>query len=273
LRDLLERHAVLPFDERERRGDLRYAVIRANAAGQVLVTLVAGRRGWEAASQVAEALRAADEQVVGVVLNINEAPGNVLHGPEDLPLAGTTTLHDRIGEVEVELAARSFFQVNRWIAARAYQDLQAAAARLGPIGRAVDAYAGAGGIAAALVPFAAEVVAIEESAVAAETAARSSLARRVRFVTGDAAEHLAAMGSADLVVLNPPRAGCAPGVLEATVALQPRLVAYLSCNPDTLTRDITVLRQRGFVTTAVLPYDMLPHTPHVEALALATRAV
>jgi 23S rRNA (uracil1939-C5)-methyltransferase len=286
LRQLLEAQDVIPFDEQQRTGDLRYAVIRASAAEEVLVTLVAAR-AWDGAGLVAKALRAADARVCGVVLNVNGAPGNVLYGPEEIPLAGKATLHDRIGDVEVELAPRSFFQVNRWIAARAYQDLRAAASDLGPIRRAVDAYAGAGGIALTLAPFATEVVAIEESAPAAEVAAaalrraRTERARAalgggddvVRFVNGDVADHLAAVGSADLVVLNPPRAGCADRVLEATAALRPRLVAYLSCHPGTLTRDITLLRQRGFVTTGVIPYDMLPHTPHVEALAFLAPAV
>jgi 23S rRNA (uracil1939-C5)-methyltransferase len=275
---------VVPFDEQTRTGDLRYVVIRASAAEEVLVTLVAARV-WDGARLVADALRVADARVTGVVLNVNGTPGNVLYGPEEIPLAGSATLRDRIGDVKVELAARSFFQVNRSIAARAYEDLRAAASGLGPIRRAVDAYAGAGGIALALAPFAAEVVAIEESAPALEAAAaalrRGGTERAgagsgdglIRFVTGDVADHLAAVGSAELVVLNPPRGGCAPRVLEATAVLRPRLVAYLSCHLGTLTRDITLLRQRGFVTSRVIPYDMLPHTPHVEALAFLAPAI
>jgi 23S rRNA (uracil1939-C5)-methyltransferase len=272
LRELLERQAVPPFDERQGRGDLRYVVIRANVAEQVLVTLVAGRRDWEAAVPLAAELRALEPRVGGVVLNVNGGAGNVLYGPEEIPLAGRPTLLDQVGDIPVELAARSFFQVNREMAARAYQDLRESAAALGPLGRVVDAYAGAGGIAFALSPLAKEVVAIEESAAATDAASRFAGGRagQVRFVTGDVAEHLAAVGSADLVVLNPPRAGCAPAVLEAAAALRPRLVAYLSCHPATLIRDLALLRQRGFVTVEIRPYDMLPHTPHVEALALVT---
>jgi 23S rRNA (uracil1939-C5)-methyltransferase len=267
---LLASHRAQPFEEKDRRGDLRYVVIRANAEEEVLVCLVAGRPAWDP-TPLAAALKAEEPRVVGVVLNVNDSPGNALYGPQEVVLAGSPTLRERIGEVEVELSARSFFQVNREIARRAYEDLRAAAVGLQPIRRAVDAYAGAGGIAFALAPLAEEVVAIEENAAAAETAARfaASRAPNVCFVTGDAAHHLAAVGSADLVVLNPPRAGCSPEVLAATAALQPRLVAYLSCHLATLTRDIAVLRQRGIVTTALVPYDMLPHTPHVEALALA----
>src|SRR5206468_2423932 len=111
LRGLLEAHGVEPFDEVRRVGDLRYAVIRGSAAGEALVVLVAGRRGWQPVA-LAGALRAAEPRVVGVVLNVNQSTGNVLYGPEEILLAGQPTVRDRIGEVEVELGARSFFQVN-----------------------------------------------------------------------------------------------------------------------------------------------------------------
>ena len=91
------------------------------------------------------------------------------------------------------------------------------------------------------------MVAIEENPAAAATA-RAFLGEnsRVRFVTGDVAEHLVGLGAADLVVLNPPRKGCAPAVLKAVAQLRPRLIAYLSCNPETLARDLAVLAHLGF---------------------------
>jgi 23S rRNA (uracil1939-C5)-methyltransferase len=271
LRERLARWNVPPFDERGRTGLLRYVVVRANAAGQALVTLVAGAASWPEARVIADQLRAAAPAVTGVVLNTNPTPGNVLFGDKEVTLAGRPTLEDQIGPVRVELASRSFFQVNRAVAAAAYQALRAATAALGPVSRAVDAYAGAGGIAFCLAPLADEVIAIEENAAA--TAAASAFAarerlERVRFLTGDAAARLAQVSHADVVVLNPPRAGCAPPVLDAVARLAPRLVAYLSCHPGTLARDLSILDRRGYRLTGVTPYDMLPHTPHVEALAL-----
>ena len=79
---------------------------------------------------------------------------------------------------------------------------------------------------------------------------------------------MAEIDRADLVVLNPPRKGCAPAVLAEVVRLAPRAIAYLSCDPDTLARDLAALAARGYRAHAVTPFDMLPHTPHVEALVL-----
>ena len=272
---LLVQHAVEPFDEVRRTGLLRYVVLRANAEGQVLVALVTGRESWPEAEAMARALAAACPAVLGVVHNINSASGNALFGEAERLIFGSAFIEDRIGPARVRLGPRSFAQANRLVAGRAYHDIVAAAARLGSLDRAVDAYAGAGGIALSLAPLVREVVAIEENPAACATA-RAFLAEcgagdpgaRVRFVTGDVADHLGQVGTADLVVLNPPRKGCSSAVLVAVAQLRPRLVAYLSCNPTSLARDLAALARLGLRTVGITPYDMLPQTPHVEALAL-----
>ena len=269
---LLCKYAVAPFDEIRRTGLLRYVILRANADGKVLVALVTGREGWPQAEILARELAAACPAVLGVVHNINSESGNALFGEQEHLLVGSATIEDTIGSACVRLGPRSFAQANRLVAGRAYQDIVAAATRLGSIDRVVDAYAGAGGIALALAPLAREVVAIEENPAACATAqaflAERGPGRNVRIVIGDVADHLAQVGTAELVVLNPPRKGCSPAVLEAVVQLRPRLVAYLSCSPDSLARDLAALARLGLRTVSVTPYDMLPHTPHVEALAL-----
>ena len=269
---LLCKHTVAPFDEILRTGLLRYVILRADADGRVLVALVTGREGWPGAETLARELAAACPAVLGVVHNINSASGNALFGEQEHLLFGCATIEDTIGPARVRLGPRSFAQANRLVAGRAYQDIVAAATRLGSIDRVVDAYAGAGGIALALAPLAREVVAIEENPAACATAqaflAERGADRNVRIVIGDVADHLARVGTADVVVLNPPRKGCAPTVIAAVVQLRPRLVAYLSCSPDSLARDLAALARLGLRTVSVTPYDMLPHTPHVEALAL-----
>jgi 23S rRNA (uracil1939-C5)-methyltransferase len=274
LRDLLAAHAVQPYDERLGQGQLRYAILRANHLGQVLLTLVSSGEPFGQGEAIARALAAARPEVVGVVQNINRSRGNALYGDEERTLGGAAHLAEQVGPVHLRLSSTAFFQVNRDVAARIYADLSDAAALTGQE-RVVDAYAGVGGIALTMARGAAEVIGIEEHARAvadAQAGAQLNHATRARFVVGDVQALLAGLDAADIVVLNPPRRGCAPAVLQAAARLRPRLVAYVSCAPDTLARDLALLAQQGLRTRSVTPYDMLPQTPHVEALAIVEPA-
>lgn len=270
LRDVLDRHRVDPYDEVGRHGLLRYAILRATAGGAVLVTLVTAREAFPDGVSVAEELRRIRPEVAGVVQNVNPTRGNALYGAREVLLAGSATVEDRIGDVRLRVSSQAFLQANRHVAAAAYQAiLRAVAPRAGD--RVVDAYAGVGGIALTLAPHAGEVLGIEEHPAAVEDATASAGLNGItnaRFVAGDVAAHLAACGRADIVVLNPPRKGCARAVLAAAAGLQPRAIAYLSCAPDTLVRDLAILAAEGYGARALTPFDMLPHTPHVEALAI-----
>jgi len=275
LLEVLVARNIEPFDERRRTSALRYGVMRATEVGQVMVTLVVARPDWPEAQAVADAFAAACPAVVSVLLNVNATAGNRILGDEERPLHGPSTVEDRIGEVNVRLSSRSFFQTNRQVASRIYRDLVAAVPAR--VARAVDVYSGAGPIALSLAPRADEVVAIEENSAATAVAAafiaeQDAVVGRVRVVTGDAARCLAQVAAADLVVLNPPRKGCAAPVLAAACRLRPRLLAYVSCDPETLARDLAGLAAGGARILRITPYDMMPHTPHVETLALLTLA-
>jgi 23S rRNA (uracil1939-C5)-methyltransferase len=270
LRAILVGHAVEPYDERTYAGDLRYAVLRANSLGQVLATLVTARADWPAGRTIAHDLRARHPEVVGVIQNVNPSRGNVIYGDDETTLAGQATFEDTIGGVRLRLSSRSFFQANRDVAARAYRAIADAVALTGAE-RVVDAYAGVGGIALTLAPGAREVIGIEEHAAAVHDAVAGAALNGIAnatFVAGDAGERLAQIDGADVVVLNPPRKGCDPAVLGQVTRLGPRAIAYLSCNPETLARDVVQLQRAGFRARAVTPFDMLPHTPQIEALAI-----
>jgi 23S rRNA (uracil1939-C5)-methyltransferase len=275
LRALLEEAAVAPYDERTLTGDLRHVILQANRDGQVLAVWVA-RRPLPDGPALARAFRRARHEVVGVVEHLNRGRGNaILDAAGELrTLDGAGTLEDRI-EVDglplrLRLSAGAFFQANREVAALAYTEIARALA-VGPGERAVDAYCGVGGITLALARRAGEVVGIEAHPGAVGDATASAALNGIanaRFVAGDAARELGKLDRADVVVLNPPRKGCATEVLAEVVRLAPRAVAYLSCDPDTLARDLAWLAGHGLPARTVTPFDMLPHTPHVEALAL-----
>jgi 23S rRNA (uracil-5-)-methyltransferase RumA len=273
LRGLLAEHAVEPFDERLRTGLLRYVVLRANGEGRVLATLVTSRRAWPGAAALAAELRARAPAVVGVVQNVNGDAGNVVFGDEEVALAGAERLDEHLGGVRVALGPRAFLQLNRQVAALIYGEVRTAVGRLGRIGRVADVFAGVGAVAFTLANLAGEIVAIEQNpeATAAGAAAASAAGlAHVRFVTADAARGLSTLDNADVIVLNPPRAGAGPAVCAAVVGLAPRLLVYISCNPASLARDLTALKAGGLTLQSLRPFDMLPHTRHVETIAFLT---
>jgi 23S rRNA (uracil1939-C5)-methyltransferase len=279
LRGLLDEHGVKAYDERTRAGYLRHVVLRSSHDGRVLVALIVAR-SFPAGAALAQALIAARPSVVGVVEHVNAGHGNAIFeaaGGAERVLAGASAIDDRIDLEErplrLRLSATAFFQANRALAALAYAAIsRGLAPRRTDL--VVDAYCGVGGIALSLAPSVAAVVGVEANATAIADAGKNARLNGVgnaRFLAGDSAVALASMERADAVVLNPPRKGCSTGVLAEVVRLAPRAIAYLSCNPDSLARDLAALVRRGYQLRTVTPFDMLPHTPHVEVLAVLDR--
>jgi 23S rRNA (uracil1939-C5)-methyltransferase len=277
LRSLLDEAGVRAYHEQTLTGDLRHVVLRANHQGRVLAVWVVARP-LPSGVELARRFREARPEVVGVVEHENRSRGNAIFsdadGANERLLDGAAELEEQIevaGQtVRLVLAPGAFFQANREVAALAYAAIADALA-VRPSERVVDAYCGVGGIALTLARRAGEVIGIESHAGAVGGATASAALNGVanaRFVVGDAALALGQIDRADVVVLNPPRKGCAPEVLAAIARLAPRAIAYLSCDPETLARDLALLVTHGYRTRSVTPFDMLPHTPHIEALAL-----
>jgi 23S rRNA (uracil1939-C5)-methyltransferase len=268
LLEQLSEARVPPYDEALHEGVLRNVALRVNHAGQVQLTLVTRVDHWPAGVTLAERFLTERKELVGVAQNVQPARTNAIFGPVTRALAGDPFLIERVGGVELRLSPTSFFQLNRDIAAQIYADILASTELTGTE-RVIDCYSGAGGVALTLAPRAAEVIGVEsnpEAVVDATASAQRNHATRVRFVAGDVAEVLGATDAADVVVLNPPRRGCEPAVLEAVARLKPQRVVYVSCSPESLARDLLLLEDLGLVANVAEPYDMLPQTPHVETV-------
>ena len=266
------------YDERRGTGRLRYVVLRANRDGEVLVALVVARPLPDGPA-LAERLRAEHPAVAGVVEHQNRTRGNAIFAAdgEERLLAGAGEIEDRLTvsghPLRVRLTPAAFFQANRDVAGLAYTALADALA-VRSTDRIVDAYSGVGGIGLALARGGADVIGIESHAGAVANAAAGAALNGIgisRFVAGDAAVAMTSVHKADVVVVNPPRKGCAPEVLAEIARLTPRAVGYLSCDPDTLARDLAILATAHYHAGTVTPFDMLPHTPHVETLAVLQR--
>ncbi len=274
VREEVTRQEIFVFDPLKRRGLLRYLTVKVSPVfNKALVTFVTAERNFREITHLAKWLQKKVPEVVGVHQNVNASAGNVVFGRETLRVLGAPDLIDQVGEIRLRIAPAAFFQVNNEQAARIYELVRQWAA-LSRSEYALDIYCGIGGIALHLAQDAGRVIGIEvvEEAVRnARENARLNGLQNCDFRAGDAAELVhdlaAAIPAGAVAVLNPPRGGCEPALLQSLAELAPRALIYVSCDPETLARDLDLLAGLGYRTEEVQPVDMFPQTPHVETVA------
>lgn len=258
---------LAPADERRGTGELRYAIVRQGDDGRVLIGLVVRAATDEAKLAAAGAHLARQPEVAGVVrLDNDRADGGLVDGAAR-PVVGASTLATTVGGVEVALGATEFAQINPAQAEAMYRHI-AALAEVGPGQRAVDVYAGLGGIAFALAGVGADVIAIERDAgavAALEAAAGRAGPGRVRAQVGDAAL-LAEHADVAAIVVDPPRKGCGPALLGAITASRAERLIYVSCGPEALGREARALVEAGWRIDHAQPFDLMPGTAQVETV-------
>ena len=192
-----------------------------------------------------------------------------LFNPEVTIATGQKRYVESVGDSRFFVSSPSFFQVNVEQAARAAEVVRDGLA-LGPDDVLLDAYTGVGTFAVLLAPYVARVIAVEESSAAVADARENAAGiPGVEFVLGRTENVLGDLPEPpDAVVLDPPRSGCQPQALTSLLSLAPPRVAYVSCDAETLARDLKALCEGGYVLDRVVPIDMFPQTHHVECVAL-----
>ena len=188
----------------------------------------------------------------------------------DIPIdTGQKHYKDSIHGIEFRVASPSFFQVNNKQASNMALVVKNA---LNLTGTEVllDAYAGVGTFAILLAPYARKVIAIEESAAAvADAKINAEHMDNIEFILGKTEEVLGDLDNVpDAVVLDPPRAGCQSGAIDSLIHLSPENVVYVSCDPDTLARDLKMLCRGSYAIDSIQPIDMFPQTHHVENIVI-----
>ncbi len=276
IRVALQRANPSIYDERAGEGWLRTVAVRASSlSGETLVTLVATARSSDEERALGEEIRARSNRVAGVVLNVHPDRGNAPFGARFVPLGGVTALDEASGAWPLKVSAGSFFQVNPAVAATLHDAVRAAAATA-PHGPALDLYGGVGATSVRLAADGRQVTLVEAPGSAAEDAA-ANVARhapgRVEVVAGRVEESWPRIAGTrpSVVVSNPPRSGLSPAVREGIAALGPAVIVSVACDPGPLAKDAVAWTARGYRLESVTPFEMMPQTPHVEALAVFRR--
>ena len=241
--------------------DLRHVLIKtAVNTGEVLVIFVSREKPTEELKKIAEKL-----DVDGVICNINKRDDNVILGREYIPICGKERITEELNGYTFIVSPASFFQVNTPQAEAIYQKIVDLADLTGEE-TVLDAYCGVGTISLLLAKHAKKVTGIEWVQQAIDDAHENASLNKienVEFICADAAKKIT---PADVVILNPPRKGCAEELLQKVIQSKPKKILYLSCDPATLARDLAILKSGGYSLDSVTPYDMFPQTSHVETL-------
>ena len=266
---------IEPYDERDDSGQLRYLDFRYSFGQRELsVTLVTRHRDFPQGGALARSLSRKFSYINGVIQNVNQERGNVIWGEHYRTISGRDTLLEQIGPLTLGFPAGVFSQANPSTAKRLY-DMLVEMAGLKGEETVLDLYCGVGPISLYLAGNARLVWGIDDNALAIDTAkqnARRNGISNCRFFEGDVAEKLAeakkTLGEIDLVVLNPPRKGVQPAAMEATLAVNAPKLIYVSCNPNSLARDLDKLVGQDYRIRRLQPFDMFPQTEQVEMVVL-----
>ncbi|MBO9606147.1 MAG: 23S rRNA (uracil(1939)-C(5))-methyltransferase RlmD [Paenibacillaceae bacterium] len=272
------RLGIEAYNEATHRGLLRHVVVKVGfSTGDIMVVLITNGDAIPHLEAWVQGIREAVPGVRSICQNVNTAQTNVIFGDVTRVLWGEAYIYDYIGDIRFAISARSFFQVNPVQTEKLYRQALDYAA-LGGSETVIDAYCGIGTISLFLAQRARRVYGVEIVGEAIADAGRNAAlngAGNVDFAVGRAEEVIPAWREQgivpDVIVVDPPRKGCEPSLLDTMLAMRPDRIVYVSCNPATLARDLRHLADGGYMVREVQPVDMFPWTTHVECCVSLVR--
>ncbi len=278
IRGLLKSFRIRPYDEYNEVGLLRHVLVkRGFSSGQVMVVLVTSGPVFPAKKRFVEALRKIHPEITTVVQNVNNKFTSLVLGEQEKVLYGPGYIEDTLCGCIFRISAKSFYQINPVQTEKLYGKAIELAGLTGSE-TVIDAYCGIGTIGLIASRYAKKVIGAEINGDAVRDAianAKRNGIRNARFYHADAGQFLTEMArnneKADVVMLDPPRAGSDEAFLSSIVSLEPIRVVYISCNPETQARDLAYLVKNGYTVRHIQPVDMFPHTNHVETVVVLSK--
>ncbi len=278
IRRLLKEFRLSAYDERAEKGFLRHVLVkRGFSTGQVMVVLVTSTPVFTAKYHFVKALLREHPEITTILQNVNPYFTSLVLGKQQKVLYGPGYIEDTLCGLVFRISAASFYQINPVQTEVLYGKAMELAGLTGKE-RVIDAYCGIGTIGLTASRHAREVIGVEVNGDAVRDAianAKRNGIRNARFYTGDAGEFMSAMAEegerANVVFMDPPRAGSDRKFLESLIKLSPEKVVYISCNPETQARDLAFLTAKGYRVREIQPVDMFPWTEHVETVVLMSK--
>lgn len=278
IKGLLKSFKIKTYDEDTGYGLLRHVLVRVgHSTGQIMVVLVLGSPILPSKNNFVKALRKVHPEITTVVINVNDKKTSMVLGDKEQVIYGSGYIEDRLCGMTFKISPKSFYQVNPRQTEVLYQKA-IAFAELSGKEVVLDAYCGTGTIGMIAAPHAGRVIGVELNKDAVRDAiagAKRNQISNIRFYQSDAGDFIVKMADSgekvDVVLMDPPRTGSSEKFLKALVQLGPRKIVYVSCNPETLARDLQFLCRKGYRMEKGVGVDMFPFTKHVEAIVSMQR--
>ena len=278
IRELLPSFKMKVFDEDTGYGFLRHVLVRtAHATGEIMVVLNTASPVFPSKNNFVKALRKVHPEITTVVQNVNGRDTSMVLGEKEHVLYGPGFIVDVLCGKKFRISSKSFYQINPVQTEKLY-NLAIEAAGLTGKETVVDAYCGIGTIGIVAASAAKEVIGVELNRDAvrdAVTNAKANGEKNIRFYNNDAGKFMVQMASqnahADVVFMDPPRSGSTEEFMDAVAILNPDRVVYVSCNPETLARDLAYFKKKGYRAEKAWAVDQFPATSHVETVVLLSK--
>lgn len=284
VRQMATRFSISPFDEDRGTGDLRHILIRTGwKTRETMVVLVTAKKDFPHKDDFVSAIHQKNPNVVTVVQVINNEKTSMVipKDSEEIILWGKGYIVDNLCGLDFRISAKSFYQVNPEMAERLYE-IAMNMARLRPTDTVIDAYCGTGTIGlVAASRGVKEVIGIESNPDAVKDAKLNAEANGIsnaRFIVDDASKWLKSAQKegqkCDVLFLDPPRAGSSEEFLAAAGRMEPEVIVYISCNPETLARDLRyIVRFLPYKVLGIQPVDLFPGSESIETVVLLSKII
>ncbi len=274
IKSFMEKNGISAYNEENGKGTVRHILIREGfGTGEIMVCLVVNGKGFKYKKELADCLKNI-KNIRSVIINYNSARSNVIMGDRCETVWGEDCITDSIGDLTFKISALSFFQVNPRQTYMLYSKALEFA-QLNGNETVIDAYCGIGSISLFLAKKAKRVYGVEivgDAIADAKINAELNGIENAEFIEGKAEEIVPKLYEKsirpDVMVVDPPRKGCAKSLVDMMRTIAPKRIVYVSCDSATLARDLKILCEDGrYKVEKVQPVDMFPHTGHVECVA------
>ena len=275
IRKLLPSFKIRPYNEDTGYGLLRHVLIRTgHISGQIMVVLVLSSPIMPSKNNFVKALLKLHPEITTIVVNVNNKGTSMVLGDKEQVIYGKGYIEDTLCEKVFRISPKSFYQVNPVQTELLYNKAMEYAGLTGKE-TVVDAYCGTGTIGIIASDKAAKVIGVELNADAVKDArnnAKYNQVKNIEFYQNDAGKFLVGMADqgakVDVVLMDPPRSGSDEAFLSSVVKIGPKKVVYISCNPETLVRDLKYMTSNGYKVSRAVACDLFPFTGHVETVCL-----